>query len=151
MRNNRKRPRLMAFDFLFQPLTIRAATMANRIFSTGHQTRMVAQGLPSDDMVAYHRARAAGGAGLIIMEAARVHESALSDAPAIDASTDACIPAIAVSPRPCMAMAASCSVRSRIPAGSTIACAVAAVTCLIPPPRPRKTASTTCRAPCLSK
>ena len=82
----------MAFDFLFRPLTIRAVTIPNRIFSTGHQTRMVAAGAPSDDMFAYHHARAAGGAGLIIVEAARVHESALSDAPAIDASTDACVP-----------------------------------------------------------
>jgi len=83
----------MAFDLLFRPLTIRGVTIPNRIFSTGHQTRMVDAGAPSDDMVAYHQARAAGGAGLIIVEAARVHDSALSDAPAIDASTDACVPA----------------------------------------------------------
>lgn len=45
----------------------------------------------SDQMIAYHEARAKGGAGLIICEAARVHESALSDSPSVDASTDACI------------------------------------------------------------
>ena len=56
-------------------------------------TRMVEGGLPTDQMLAYHERRAEGGAGLIIMEAARVHDSALSDSPAIDASTDACIPA----------------------------------------------------------
>ena len=50
--------------------------------------RMTANGLPTEQMIAYHQARAAGGAGLIITEAARVHESALSDAPAIDASSD---------------------------------------------------------------
>ena len=47
--------------------------------------------MPSDQMVAYHAARAKGGAGLIICEAARIHDSALSDSPAVDASTDRCI------------------------------------------------------------
>lgn len=54
-------------------------------------TRMTSNGKPTEQMVAYHEARARGGAGLIICEAARVHDSALSDSPAIDASTDDCI------------------------------------------------------------
>lgn len=82
----------MPFEHLFSPLTIRSKTIKNRIFSTGHQTRMIEGGVPTEQMVAYHEARAAGGAGLIITEAARVHDTALSAAPAIDASTDACIP-----------------------------------------------------------
>jgi 2,4-dienoyl-CoA reductase-like NADH-dependent reductase (Old Yellow Enzyme family) len=81
----------MQFDNLLSPLVIRNLKIRNRIFSTGHMTRMTADGKPTDQMVAYHEARARGGAGLIICEAARVHESALSDSPAVDASTDDCI------------------------------------------------------------
>ena len=81
-----------SFPNLFSPLEVGPIEIKNRVFSTGHMTMLLDGGAPSDDMVAYHRARAAGGAGLIILEAARVHDSALSDAPAIDASTDACIP-----------------------------------------------------------
>ena len=81
----------MKFNNLFSPLVIRNLTIRNRIFSTGHMTRMTSNGKPTEQMVAYHEARAQGGAGLIICEAARVHESALSDSPAVDASTDACI------------------------------------------------------------
>ena len=73
---------------LLSPFKIRQTEFRNRIFSTGHMARMTANGLPTDQMIAYHQARAAGGTGLIITEAARVHESALSDAPAIDASSD---------------------------------------------------------------
>jgi len=76
---------------LFQPFAIRGTTFRNRIFSTGHMTMMVEGGVPSADMAAYHAARAAGGAGLIITEAARVHPSAVASSRAINATTDACI------------------------------------------------------------
>jgi 2,4-dienoyl-CoA reductase-like NADH-dependent reductase (Old Yellow Enzyme family)/thioredoxin reductase len=79
------------YETLFSPFSIRHITFKNRIFSTGHMTRMTQDGLPTEQMLAYHEARARGGAGLIICEAARVHDSALSDSPAIDASTDRCI------------------------------------------------------------
>ena len=49
----------------------------NRIVSTAHQTTLVEDGLPTDDFVAYHAARAAGGAGLICIEATAVHPSGL--------------------------------------------------------------------------
>ena len=81
----------MPFNNLLSPLTIRNLEIRNRIFSTGHMTRMTQDGKPTEQMVAYHEARAKGGAGLIICEAARVHDSALSDSPAVDASTDQCI------------------------------------------------------------
>ena len=81
----------MVFPHLLSPFNIRSTTFRNRIFSTGHMTRMTVDGKPSSQMIAYHEARAKGGAGLIICEAARVHDSALSDAPAVDASHDGCI------------------------------------------------------------
>lgn len=55
-------------------------------------TVMLKDGQPSDAMVAYHKARAEGGAGLIILEAARAHVSGDSGRPAIHAYQDACIP-----------------------------------------------------------
>ena len=78
-------------EHLLSSLRIRDTEFRNRIFSTGHMTRMTEGGLPTGQMIAYHQARARGGAGLIISEAARVHDSALSDSPAVDASSDACI------------------------------------------------------------
>ena len=57
------------FPNLFSPLRVGPIEIKNRIFSTGHMTMLLDGGVPSDDMVAYHQARAAGGAGLIITEA----------------------------------------------------------------------------------
>ncbi len=53
-------------------------------------TMMVADGNPTESLAAYHEARAAGGAGLIVTEAAAVHPST---APMhIMAFRDDCIP-----------------------------------------------------------
>ncbi len=52
---------------------------------------MLENGFPGDRMVAYHRARARGGAGLIIIEAARAHVSGISSRPAIHAYENECI------------------------------------------------------------
>jgi 2,4-dienoyl-CoA reductase-like NADH-dependent reductase (Old Yellow Enzyme family)/thioredoxin reductase len=62
---------------LFSPLTIGPAELPNRIVSTAHQTNLVAAHLPTDDFVAYHAARARGGVGMIILEAAAVHSTGL--------------------------------------------------------------------------
>lgn len=77
---------------LFTPLDVGPVQIKNRVFSTGHMTVMLKDGVPSDAMVAYHQARAKGGAGLIIIEAARAHISGVSGRPAIRAYDDACIP-----------------------------------------------------------
>ncbi len=81
----------MSFPHLFSPFALRGLRIGNRIFSTGHQTNMVEDGAPSARMAAYHRARAEGGAGLIILEAARMHSTALSDGLALDIGRDAAI------------------------------------------------------------
>jgi len=88
---------------LFSPLTIRGHVLKNRILSTGHMTVMLRDGLPTDDMVAYHEARARGGAALIIIEAARAHPSGQAARPAIRAHDDACIPAYGRIARACHA------------------------------------------------
>jgi 2,4-dienoyl-CoA reductase-like NADH-dependent reductase (Old Yellow Enzyme family)/glycine/D-amino acid oxidase-like deaminating enzyme len=64
-------------DSLFSPLRIGPVELPNRIVSTAHQTTLVHEGLPTDDFVAYHEARARGGAGLIVLEATAVHPSSL--------------------------------------------------------------------------
>jgi len=64
------------FPHLFTPLTIRGATLRNRIMSTGHDTVLPTDGTVNDALVAYHEARARGGAGLIVLQVSGVHETA---------------------------------------------------------------------------
>ncbi len=80
------------FARLFSPLRLRGQEIRNRILSTGHQTYLAENCLPSASLVAYHEARARGGAGLIVMEAARFHETGFSDSPEIVVTSDDCIP-----------------------------------------------------------
>lgn len=61
---------------LFAPIRIRGLEIRNRILSTGHDTTLITGGVPNDALIAYHEARARGGAGLIIVQAAGVHETA---------------------------------------------------------------------------
>ena len=82
-------------DPLFQTLTIRGKLLKNRIFSTGHMAVMLDDGKPTARMVAYHQAKAQGGAALTIIEAARVHPSGDSGRPAIRAYDPACVPGYA--------------------------------------------------------
>ncbi|HEX2376391.1 MAG TPA: hypothetical protein VHI30_02445, partial [Gaiellales bacterium] len=67
----------MALDRLFSPLRLGPVELRNRVVSTSHQTSLVHDHLPTDDLIAYHRARAAGGAGLIVVEATAVHPTGL--------------------------------------------------------------------------
>jgi 2,4-dienoyl-CoA reductase-like NADH-dependent reductase (Old Yellow Enzyme family) len=82
----------MTFKMLFQPLKIGSITLKNRIFSTGHQTNMNVNGLPSDQMIFYQVAKAKGGAALIVTESSRVHASSFQAGWVLNAATDDCIP-----------------------------------------------------------
>jgi 2,4-dienoyl-CoA reductase-like NADH-dependent reductase (Old Yellow Enzyme family) len=64
-------------DALFSPLDLGSVTIQNRIVSTSHQTSLVHDHLPTDDLIAYHEARARGGAGLICVEATAIHHTGL--------------------------------------------------------------------------
>jgi 2,4-dienoyl-CoA reductase-like NADH-dependent reductase (Old Yellow Enzyme family)/thioredoxin reductase len=64
-------------EHLFSPLRIGKVELPNRIVSTAHQTTLVNDHLPTEDFVAYHEARARGGAGLIVLEATAVEPSGL--------------------------------------------------------------------------
>ncbi|WP_160288586.1 oxidoreductase [Pseudomonas knackmussii] len=81
-----------AFPHLFSPLEIRGKRLKNRIMSTGHDTSMPTDNLVNDPLVAYHQARAKGGAGLIVMQVAGVHDSARYTSHVLMATDDECIP-----------------------------------------------------------
>lgn len=82
----------MSFALLFTPHEIRGLEVRNRIFSSSHQTILARDWCPSDEMAAYHEARAAGGAGLIVMEAACTLGEGRFTSSYIDANRDDCIP-----------------------------------------------------------
>lgn len=79
------------FPHLFTPLALGAVTIPNRIVSSGHDTVMVHDGRVTDRLVAYHRARAEGGVGLIIVQVAGVHETARYTSHVLMATDDSCI------------------------------------------------------------
>jgi 2,4-dienoyl-CoA reductase-like NADH-dependent reductase (Old Yellow Enzyme family)/thioredoxin reductase len=80
---------------LLSPLRLGPASLKNRIVSTAHQTTLVEDHLPTAEFVAYHEARAAGGAGLIVLEAAAVHPSGLLTGKTLGIFDDAATPALA--------------------------------------------------------
>ena len=53
-------------DVLFTPLTIRNLTLANRIVMSPMTRYFSPGGVPGEDVAAYYRRRAEGGAGLIV-------------------------------------------------------------------------------------
>src|SRR4051794_28568259 len=68
---------MSAFAALLQPTALGPAQLPNRVVSTSHQTSLVHDHLPTDDLLAYHAARAAGGVGAIFVEATAVHPTGL--------------------------------------------------------------------------
>lgn len=79
------------FPLLFSPLRIGRVDVRNRIFSAGHDTTLPTDGRVNDALIEYHRARAAGGAGLVIVQVAGVHESARYTSHILMVTDDACI------------------------------------------------------------
>ena len=71
------------FDHLFQPLALAGTTLPNRVVRAAHST-----GSPwvdtSDDLIAYHQARARGGVGMSILEIAGVHRTSATAIPVYD-------------------------------------------------------------------
>lgn len=82
----------MRFPHLFSPFAIKGITIPNRILSTGHDTDLGRHGLPSDGLVAYQKARAKGGAGLIIVQVVGVHETARYTSEVLMGTSDDAIP-----------------------------------------------------------
>jgi 2,4-dienoyl-CoA reductase-like NADH-dependent reductase (Old Yellow Enzyme family) len=67
----------MAYEALLSEARLGPAALRNRVVSTAHQTGLVHDHLPTGDLVAYHEARARGGAGAVFLEATAVHETGL--------------------------------------------------------------------------
>src|SRR5262245_54487179 len=64
------------FPTLFSALTIKRLTLKNRIASTPHSDGMAEDGLITERLIAYFRAKAVGGAGLVMGPAGgAVHET----------------------------------------------------------------------------
>ena len=82
----------MRFPQLFSPFRIKTTEIRNRIFSTGHDTYLPEGGLPSDALIAYQRARARGGAGLIVIQVVGVHETSRYTEALLMGTSDDCIP-----------------------------------------------------------
>lgn len=70
-------------DILFTPLTIRNLTLANRIVMSPMTRYFSPDGVPGEDVAAYYRRRAEGGAGLIVTEGVGVDHPSAVDDPAI--------------------------------------------------------------------
>ena len=63
------------YEQLLQSFELGPTRVRNRIFNPPHGTTLGHQGVVSEDLIAYHLARARGGVGLIIMESMTVHPS----------------------------------------------------------------------------
>ena len=78
------------FANLLSPICIGDVEIPNRIVSTGHHTYL-ANGTPGEELIAYHEARARGGAGLIVTEVVAIHETATFSATLLRAEDESCI------------------------------------------------------------
>ena len=66
-----------AYPNLLSPVEVGPLTLRNRVVSTSHQTGLVEDHLPTEDLIAYHAARARGGVGTIFLEATAIDVSGL--------------------------------------------------------------------------
>jgi len=63
----------MNYPHLFTPIEIQNMKLRNRVVFPAMLTRLAQNGIVTDELVAYHAARAKGGSGLNILEATSVH------------------------------------------------------------------------------
>lgn len=68
----------MALTHLLKPININKLEIKNRILRTGHGT-YYGKGSVSDDLIAYHEARARSGVGLTTLEVTCVHPSSVNN------------------------------------------------------------------------
>ncbi len=82
----------MSLDHILSPITINGLEVKNRIVRASHGTSY-GRGVISDELIAYHEARAKSGVGLNILEATVVHRSSANHT--VDAVDDSIIPGFA--------------------------------------------------------
>ena len=95
------------YENLFEPITLGPTELRNRIFNPPHGTTLGANGLVSDELIAYHEARARGGAGLIILEGMAFHPSFAFESAYLNAGRDDIIPGMRRLSRACGAHGAA--------------------------------------------
>ncbi len=83
---------MATLDHVFQPFELNRLRARNRVFVPAHTTNFGASHLPSDRHVDYHRARARGGAALVIFEAIRVMENTLGRPQGVAGYPLECVP-----------------------------------------------------------
>ncbi|MGZ4169096.1 MAG: oxidoreductase [Solirubrobacteraceae bacterium] len=82
-----------ALQALMSPVTLGPVELRNRVVSTSHQTSLVHDHLPTHDLIAYHEARARGGAGAIFIEATATDPTGLFTAHTIGGFLPEVVPA----------------------------------------------------------
>jgi 2,4-dienoyl-CoA reductase-like NADH-dependent reductase (Old Yellow Enzyme family)/thioredoxin reductase len=80
---------------VFAPFRIGSVEIRNRIFIPAHTTNFAENFLPTRRHLAYHRARAAGGVGLIFVEPLRVHRTSLGRAGGLAGADPQALPGLA--------------------------------------------------------
>ncbi|MGA9856369.1 MAG: FAD-dependent oxidoreductase, partial [Solirubrobacteraceae bacterium] len=80
---------------LLSPIELGPVLLRNRVVSTSHQTGLVHDHLPTEDLLAYHEARARGGVGAIFLEATAVHPTGLLTAHTLGGFRPEIVPAYA--------------------------------------------------------
>ena len=79
------------FPKTFEPIELGSLKLKNRIFVPAHTTNYGADHLPTKRHRDYHRARARGGASMVIFESIRVHPHSLGRPQAVGGYERACI------------------------------------------------------------
>ena len=84
-----------AFSHLLSPFTLAGVTLRNRTVFQPHFTALGdLNGMPTDDLAAYHEERARGGVGLIVTESQAIHPSGKMSARFLNAWDPAIIPGL---------------------------------------------------------
>ncbi|MFL5864530.1 MAG: hypothetical protein ACJ780_27840, partial [Solirubrobacteraceae bacterium] len=81
------------FAALMAPIALGPIELRNRVVSTSHQTSLVHDHLPTEDLIAYHAARARGNVGAIFMEATATDPTGLLTAHTIGGFLPEVVPA----------------------------------------------------------
>ena len=86
---------------LLEPIDLGPARIPNRIFNPPHGTTLGSEGIVTDDLIAYHEARARGGVGLIVLEGMAFHPSFEFESAYLNAGRDTIIPGLKKLTRRC--------------------------------------------------
>jgi 2,4-dienoyl-CoA reductase-like NADH-dependent reductase (Old Yellow Enzyme family)/pyruvate/2-oxoglutarate dehydrogenase complex dihydrolipoamide dehydrogenase (E3) component len=85
-----------AFPSLFSPISIGPVTLRNRTVFQPHFTALGGiDGMPTDDLAAYHEERAIGGVGLIVTESQAIHPTGKMSRRFLNAWDPAVVPGLA--------------------------------------------------------